>query len=852
MKHLYFLLTVILLMTCTVKAQSQSDYKEFENCVLVDGLGYSLNETTKEASVVPHYATDKDGNELSEGYKGDVVVPESITVDGIDYKVTELEKMAFGMSDITSLKLPSTIRKMGFRSVDYCPELVKANLPASVEDIGERPFCSCPKLDDFTIEEGNKNYILESNMLMTADKTTLLHLFGESDKDKPVSVTVPSTVKTIRACALSLCEGVNEITLPEGLDSIGYMAFSSTSITTITIPSTVTHISGGFVLLSKNLREIIVSEGNRNYKIEGGAMYDTDKTMLYWVSPACTSLAIPETVTKVCEGAIENTALKALVIPKSVKEISLFAVSNNQQLKTLVIGNGLNVIEPFTFLDNNALQSIFVRGNQPVEMQQYAFYDEALEEKATLYVPDGTKELYAAAANWENFKNIKEYSLAGIDQHPGKASAESVVVDGIAYDLNREDMTATVVCYRYWDSDSSQSIELCPKYSGDIVIPEAITVDGVDYVVTEIGGWSLCSCKLASVSLPSTLKAIRDGAFTFVEQLNTLTIPASVETIEGGSLVFCEDLENIVIAEGNKNFVFSDKLLMSADKTKVYALIGASRAGSNVRVVVPSTVKSLEPMAMYGAYGMSSLTLPEGLERICDSALGCNNLTSIHIPASVTTIEEAFWFMEQLREVTVAEGNQNYTVKNGMLLTKDLTGLVKIPPMLDSYDIPETVTTIYGSSADLLNTKELVIPDGVKALGNFAFGCCEGLETVVVGSGVETWGEETFYVCFDIKSIYLRSENVVTPTTEPFESKIFETATLYVPAGTKNAYELDTYWGRFKNITEYTTTGISSVKTDSNAPAEQIYGIDGKRRDILHHGLNIVRSNGKAKKVIVK
>ena len=40
------------------------------------------------------------------------------------------------------------------------------------------------------------------------------------------------------------------------------------------------------------------------------------------------------------------------------------------------------------------------------------------------------------------------------------------------------------------------------------------------------------------------------------------------------------------------------------------------------------------------------------------------------------------------------------------------------------------------------------------------------------------------------------------------------------------------------------------MKTDSNAPAEQIYGIDGKRRDILHHGLNIVRSNGKARKVM--
>lgn len=105
-------------------------------------------------------------------------------------------------------------------------------------------------------------------------------------------------------------------------------------------------------------------------------------------------------------------------------------------------------------------------------------------------MPEGSKDIYAAAANWKNFKNIKEYSLAGIDQHPGEASAESVVVDGIAYDLNRENMTATVVYYSYWNSDD-QLIELCPKYSGDIVIPETITVDGVDYIVTEIGAWAL-------------------------------------------------------------------------------------------------------------------------------------------------------------------------------------------------------------------------------------------------------------------------------------------------------------------------------------------------------------------------
>lgn len=850
MKHLYFLLTVILLMTCTVKAQSQSDYKEFENCVLVDGLGYSLNETTKEASVVPHYATDKDGNELSEGYKGDVVVPESITVDGIDYKVTELEEMAFGMSDITSLKLPSTIRKMGFRSVDYCPELVKANLPASVEDIGERPFCSCPKLDDFTIEEGNKNYILESNMLMTADKTTLLHLFGESDKDKPVSVTVPSTVKTIRACALSLCEGVNEITLPEGLDSIGYMAFSCTSITTITIPSTVTHISGGFVLLPKNLREIIVSEGNRNYKIEGGAMYDTDKTMLYWVSPACTSLAIPETVTKVCEGAIEYTALKALVIPKSVKEISSFAVTNNQQLKTLVIGSGLELIESFTFWNNLALRSVFVRGNKPATLEGDAFYSGDAEENVTLYVPEGSKQLYATAPCWEDFKNIKEYSLEGIDRHPGYASEESVAVDGIAYDLNRENMTATVVSDCYWDADDNE-IELCPTYSGNIVIPEEITVDGVDYTVTEIGKWTFMFRALESLSLPSTLKTIQGTAFAFVEGLKTLKIPASVENIIPCIFAFCDDLETLEIEEGNKNYVFEDRFLMTADRTRLISAIGLANIGKQENVVVPSTVKSIEYGAMYGAYGMANITLPEGLETIGTSAFSCSGITSLHIPASVTTIEDGFLtYANKLKEVTVAEGNANYTVKNGMLLTKDLTELLEIPSLLDSYEIPETVTCIYYGAADCLNTNSIVIPDGVKILDEWAFVSNDALETVVVGSSVETWGDGAFYNCKNLKSIYLRSEKVVTPEGEPFDDGIYETAKLYVPAGTKNAYELDTYWGRFKNITEYTTTGISSVKTDSNAPAEQIYGIDGKRRDILHHGLNIVRSNGKARKVM--
>ena len=85
--------------------------------------------------------------------------------------------------------------------------------------------------------------------------------------------------------------------------------------------------------------------------------------------------------------------------------------------------------------------------------------------------------------------------------------------------------------------------------------------------------------------------------------------------------------------------------------------------------------------------------------------------------------------------------------------------------------------------------------------------------------------------------------------TEPHRDSE-ETATLYVPAGSKELYATAPNWENFKNIEEYSFADISSVKTDSNAPAEQIYGIDGKRHDSLRRGLNIVRSSGKVRKVM--
>ena len=128
-----------------------------------------------------------------------------------------------------------------------------------------------------------------------------------------------------------------------------------------------------------------------------------------------------------------------------MEEVCRFAVRNNNNLKTIVIGSGVNNIGFLAFGDNDALKSIFSRNPEPVVLSEGFLMDYEQTPAITLFVPEGSKQKYAAAENWNQFTNIREYSLAGIDTYTGKASASSVVVDGIAYDLNKQAMTATVV-----------------------------------------------------------------------------------------------------------------------------------------------------------------------------------------------------------------------------------------------------------------------------------------------------------------------------------------------------------------------------------------------------------------------
>ena len=823
------------------------------NRVAVNGIAYNLDKVNKTAAVIQEFYTDEAGKtqQLCDYYSGEIVIPSSITVDDTQYTVTEISSAAFFMREITSITMPSTLKKIGDQAFSMLIGLSTLTIPASVEEIGQASFTFLFNLKTIVVEEGNTHFCCEQNMLMSASKTRLLCLIDAYDNQNPLDIILPSTIKSIDHFALSY-ESVKSIALPEGLETIGQYAFAATGISSIAFPSTVRSIGESCLADTRNLNEITVNEANPYYTVVDGVLYDKDISNLIKVTVGHTSLSIPKTVKTIDSNAINQTNMRTLIIPNTVEYLKRYAIRNNEKLKTLVIGSSVKEIGFPSITGNPVLKSVFSRNPEPVELSEGDMFVIGQDSIPTLFVPEGSSQKYAATKGWDVFTNIREYSLAGIDTYSGEASAASVVVDGLAYDLNKQEMTATVVTDSYIGENGSTS--LCDPYSGSIVVPEEITVDGVTYPVTELGECCFTMRKIDSITLPSTLKKINYRGLSSVWGLKSITIPASVEEIESSAFTLNYDLEEMKIEEGNKHFVMEGNMLLSADKTRFLYLLGATDWNKSIDLKLPATVKTIDDAALNGSAAVTSLTLPEGLESIGVMGLGCISVSSIHIPSSVKSIGESFMILaENLKEITLGEGNANFAMSNGMLLTKDMTELVLMPCIHDNYQIPESVTTLRGASASCLQTTSFVIPDGVKTLKQLVCAFSEMLETVVIGSGVENWGEGAFRFCESIKSIYLRSENVVTPTSGyHFDEALYDTATLYVPTGTKGLYQGDPYWGQFKNIVEFSVTDIESViDRIDNSAIDRIYTLDGAAQRSVRDGLQILRMNdGKTKKVI--
>lgn len=105
-----------------------------------------------------------------------------------------------------------------------------------------------------------------------------------------------------------------------------------------------------------------------------------------------------------------------------------------------------------------------------------------------------------------------------------------VAVDGILYNLNRKDYTATV-SYKYGSWAYGHFI-VESKYKGNVVIPETVTYDDIEYTVTSLGKYSFSdSEELITITIPNIITSLGNYCFEDCRSLTSITIPNSVTTI---------------------------------------------------------------------------------------------------------------------------------------------------------------------------------------------------------------------------------------------------------------------------------------------------------------------------------
>ncbi|MBD5233557.1 MAG: leucine-rich repeat domain-containing protein [Bacteroidales bacterium] len=85
-------------------------------------------------------------------YQGDVVVPATVSFDGVDYRVTRIAPGAFsGSMNLLSVTLPPSVREVGDYAFFRCPKLHNVDIQGKIRYIRESTFNDCDALEELDL-----------------------------------------------------------------------------------------------------------------------------------------------------------------------------------------------------------------------------------------------------------------------------------------------------------------------------------------------------------------------------------------------------------------------------------------------------------------------------------------------------------------------------------------------------------------------------------------------------------------------------------------------------------------------------------------------------------------------------
>lgn len=634
---------------------------------------------------------------------------------------------------LTEIEFPERTTYVGNYVFSYNNAIKKVTFPATLANMGVNIFES---------SKGIKEVVFKTHTAgENAGKTSL--------KTLPQSTFAYSTIETI--------------TLPEGIETLGYSAFGSCySLTSINIPSTV---------------KILGDKSTTSSYSEGWAFYGCTKL-------ANVTFAPNSSLTTIGKDAFGKNCFESIEIPATVETIGENAFEGNKKLRTV------------TFLvdetDNcSALESI----------GRWAFKETAVEE---LILPETRKELKLATNLFQKCTELRKVHL----------SSKVAAITDVFQDCKSEFEITVAENNPYLKVHNTLPL---------IINETKVTVEGVEKTLINIK-FAYRQINQDVLEIPENCVAIEANAFAAQRAIKKIVLPSGIQTIADGAFHDCYSLAEVVFGLNENNE--SELQTLGSQKNSYgvfqncYSLTKIVLPNNAINQTTAYSGGVLFDKTFYQCVSLEKIGVTPAHDKIGEldnglylpanlSALGtttgrngssgmgvfhgCEALASVVLPASITALNDGtFAKCATLASITYegAAAELGNVISNnvkvvGTYMFENCVSLetVKLPDGLTALShsmfrgsgirtitIPAKVTKIGATAAasmvfqDATNLEEVIFQDASKVtlIGSSAFRN-SGIRSIDI-SGATTLGSNLFYDCKNLTDVKLNDKLTETPT----------------------------------------------------------------------------------------
>lgn len=398
-------------------------------CLSICDASLSATTVVTRGNYVFDLSTDYDGSPYARivsrvaGFNptGELVIPGSVTVDGVTYPVTILGN-TFNILNVPEPPVFSDL-----------PELTSVVISNELRQFSRNEFENCPNIIEYKVKSGNEHYYaLNGSLYETFKGMATMHAL----------VRYPAGKKATR------------FTLPEDVNWVGEWAFAGNKTLKTIVLSGYQYLYGGWQAGNKSICEVDVSQStyyNPQRSKNGFLIKNDEYNTLDGVAPGVKMemYTVPSDILRIADGAFCNSSIRNVLFHKNITQPLYTATFFESDIESVTLPGGKvdehgltlssyiyenafynckkltrvtlsandskeTVIRSYAFYGCSKLSKITITSSAPIDLWEGAFGGcTALPE---ISMPADTKINFLGAYAFAGCKSLKSFSLANVKE----------------------------------------------------------------------------------------------------------------------------------------------------------------------------------------------------------------------------------------------------------------------------------------------------------------------------------------------------------------------------------------------------------------------------------------------------